>query len=360
MRRAIASFPPVLKSNPYQRLLYEHLAAHGFELADGAQFELGWLWRARREAGVLHFHWPQSFWHHERGPAVLRGPLSYVKVVLVAVRLAAARALGYRVVWTIHQVYPHERSDPRLERLGARALATLSHILIAHDESTREHAVRELGPPARKTSIVPHGSYLGVYPPGRARAAVRKELDLGVDDLAFLCFGNLRAYKDVGFMLRAFGLADLRDAALIVAGSVTNDSVAADVRAAAAADTRVKPRLGFVPDDAVAELFGAADVAIVARNDGGTSGAVVLALSMGVPVVAPRRPAYAELLGADRAGWLYEPGDTASLQAALEQAAAAGPAERATRGEAAQRRAEELAWPAIAARTAALIRGERT
>ena len=53
MRRAIASFPPVLKSNPYQRLLYEHLAAHGFQLADGAQFELGWPAIAARTAALI-------------------------------------------------------------------------------------------------------------------------------------------------------------------------------------------------------------------------------------------------------------------------------------------------------------------
>src|SRR5262245_16451374 len=122
MRRGIASFPGVLKYNPYQRLLYEHLAAHGYHVVDGAELELGWLWRERRRVGVLHFHWPQSYWHHDRGRAWLRRPLSYVKVGLVAARLAAARALRYRIVWTIHQVYPHEVADPRLERAGALTL----------------------------------------------------------------------------------------------------------------------------------------------------------------------------------------------------------------------------------------------
>lgn len=356
-RRGIASFPGVLPTNPYQRLLYEHLVPHGYRVTPESWLRLRWLWRSRREVGVLHFHWPQSYWHHERGPAALRLPLSYVKLGLAATRLAAARALGYRIVWTVHQVYPHDVAHPRLERAGARMLATFSHVLIAHDESTREDALRKLGRRARRTAIVPHGSYVGVYPPGRPREAVRAELGARADELVFICFGNLRAYKDVSFLLDSFRATELPDAALLVVGPAGDDGVAADVLAAAAADPRVRPRLGYLPDDQVAEQFGAADVAIVARNDGGTSGAVVLALSLGVPVVAPRRPAYVELLGSERAGWLFEPGDRASLRAALERAAVDGAAGRAEKAVAARERAAELNWRDIAARTASLIRG---
>jgi beta-1,4-mannosyltransferase len=353
-RDGLASFPRVLDTNPYQRLLYEHLAAYGVHVADGARFDTGWLWRARRRAGFLHFHWPQSYWRHERGPAPLRAPLSYVKLLVVAGRLAAARVLGYRVVWTMHQVHPHERAG-RLDRLGARILAAFSNVLIAHDESTRAVAIAELGPRARRAAIVPHGSYVGVYPSGEPRDAVRARLGIAPGALVFLCFGHLRAYKDVEFLLAAFQRAKLTDAALIVAGPVGDESVAGDVRRAAAEDPRIRPLLGFVPDDAVAALFGAADVSIVARNDGGTSGAIILGLSMGRPVIAARRPAYEELLDGGRAGWLFEPGDAGSLQALLTEIGASGADVRRAKGAAARTLADDLAWPRIAARTAELL-----
>jgi beta-1,4-mannosyltransferase len=347
-RTGIASFPGVLKTNPYQRLLYEHLAAHGFHVVSGSRLKFRWLWRARRDVAVLHFHWPQSYWHHE---GALGRPLSYVKAGLVAARLAFARALRYRIVWTVHQVYPHEVGDRRLERLGARVLSAMSHVLIAHDRSTASMVERELG---RRPAIVPHGSYVGVYPPGRPREEVRAALGLG-EGPAFLAFGNLRAYKDTSFLLGSYGATGL-DGTLVVAGPVGDDGVAAEVQAAAVADPRVKPVLGYLPDEAVAETFGAADVAVVTRNDGGTSGAVILALSLGLPVVAPRRPAYAELLGGEAAGWLFEPGDAAGLRAALERAGADGEAGRRAKGEAARERADALDWTVIAARTAELFR----
>ena len=106
----------------------------------------------------------------------------------------------------------------------------------------------------------------------------------------------------------------------------------------------------------MAELFRASDVAVTARNDGGTSAALILALSLGVSVVAAARPAYEELTGGGRAGWHFEPGDVESLADAL-RSAAADPKERVGRARAGLAQARALKWPAIAARTAAVFRG---
>jgi beta-1,4-mannosyltransferase len=350
----------MLRTNPYQQLLYRALGEHGFAVVPEPAFALHWLVRARRKVGYLHFHWPQPFWRHEKGPRRLRPPLSFVKLGLFAGRLAAARVLGYRVAWTVHQVLPHEVESERLDRLGARALAALSNVLIAHDGGTLESVRRELGPrSARTATIVPHGSYIGVYPEGRAREAVRASLGVPPEAFLFLCFGDLRDYKDVDRLLAAFSTADLADAALVVAGTVCSEAQGAAVHRHAVSDPRVKPVLRFVPDDLVAELFGAADAAVVARSDGGTSGSLILALSMGVPVVAARLPVYEELLGGGTAGWLFEPESTDSLRAALEVAAAAGVEERRRKGEAALAEAEGLRWPEIGARTAALLAGDK-
>lgn len=357
-RLRIASFPSVLETNPYQRLLYGALAEHGFALAHDAHLTLDWLRKARGKVGHLHFHWPQPFWRHESGPKRLRGPLSYLKLGLFAVRLAAARLFGYRIVWTVHQVYPHELENERLDRLGALVLARLAHVLIAHDSGTVESAQAELGKPARKVEIVPHGSYVGVYPPGRPRDAVRAELGVPTQGFVFLCFGDLRAYKEVERLLDAFASSSLPHAVLLVAGSVCAEAHGSAVRAAAARDPRLVPLLGFVPEARVSELFGAADAAVIARSDGGTSGSLILALSMGLPVVAARRPVYDELLAGSAAGWLFEPGDTASLRAVLEEAAATPEDERRSKAQAARRQADGLRWPEIAERTAQLLAGD--
>jgi beta-1,4-mannosyltransferase len=354
-RIGLASFPSVLATNPYQRLLYAELEKLGIPVEPRARFDLGWLLRARRRVRYLHFHWPQGFYRLAWAPRVL-APLG---LALFALRLLAARLLGYRIAWTVHQPRPHESGGARVDRTGHRLLARASHVLLAHDRATADATERELGIPASRLKVVPHGSYVGVYPPGRPREVVRAELGIPEEAFAFLCFGDLRAYKAVELLLAGFASASLPAAVLVVAGSPRSAADAEAVRGAAATDDRIRPLLAFIPDERVAELFGACDAGVLPRSDGGTSGALVLALSLGLPPVAARLPAYEELTGGEEeAGWLFDPGDAASLGRALERAAR-DPAEARAKGAAALERARGLRWSEIGAQTAALLDGGR-
>jgi beta-1,4-mannosyltransferase len=341
--------------DPYLQLLYGHLAAHGFEAVEAPVFSLGWLWRARSSVGFLHFHWPQGLYSYGRGPVWLRPFLSRAKLALFAARLAAARLLGYRLVWTVHQVFPHESFDRALERRGARLLARASHLVIAHDRWTEEQARSELAIGEQKIAVVPHGSYIGVYPERRPRSEVRSELNLPQDSFVFLCFGELRAYKEVDLLLAAFASAPLPKARLVVAGNVKIPSVGSAVRAASARDSRIVTLLGFVPEERVAELFHACDVVVLPRGEPGTSGSLVLALSLGLPVVVADVPTARDLTRESEAGWLFRPHDVSSLRAALESAGA-DPSEARARGRCAFEIADGLRWTEIAHDHALLLR----
>jgi glycosyltransferase involved in cell wall biosynthesis len=347
-RTRIASLPPVLDANPYQRLLYAELARSGLTLEARPRLRLRWLWRHRKTVALLHFHWPEAYYRygHRKRDAWRSWPL----LALFSLRLVAAKALGYRIAWTIHQVRPHETASPRLDRLGARVLAAAADVLIAHDGATAQEAREAFGRRAADVHVIPHGSYVGVYPAGRSRADVRAALRIEPGSFTFLCFGDLRAYKELELLLDAFSAAELPDATLVLAGGAKAERLAR-LAQEAERDPRVRARLGFVPDDEVAELFGACDAAVLPRGDGGTSGSLILALSLGLPVIAARTRSYVELTDGEASGWLFTPGDRESLRSALEAAASSlEDAER--RGANALRRAEGLAWPEIGERTA--------
>jgi beta-1,4-mannosyltransferase len=366
--RRIVACLSVAPWNPYLRLLYGHLAAYGFEVIGQPPFSLLWLWRARSSVTFLHFHWPESYYRYARGWPSLRPVLSRVKLALFALRLATARLLGYRLVWTVHQVYPHELVDPALDRRAARLLGRACHLLVAHDQATaaqvRSKLALQLGPD--RLAVVPHGSYIGVYPNGRARDVVRDELGLPENSFVFLCFGELRAYKEIDLLLRAFSTVSLPNARLVVAGNPKDPNVASAAQDAAALDDRIAILPGFVGEQRVAELFFAADAAVLPRSSDGTSGSLILALSMGLPVVVADVPATREL-GCDcGTGWLFRAGDAVSLREALAEAAA-HPPEARTRGRRALDIAERLRWPQIAGDLARLLdrltatdRGETT
>lgn len=350
-RRSISSLSsPGL--NPYLDLLYGALAAAGVPTGPPATLHLRWLLARRSDVRYLHVNWPEGLYRFERGPSRLRPYISWVKLGLLVARLRVARALGYRVIWTVHQVYPHG-IGARVDRAGARIVARHADLLLAHDPETGSRALRELAP-RHAVEVVPHGSYVGVYPPGRSRQEVRHTLGIADDAVAFLCFGELRANSEVSVLLDAFAGAQIGPLALIVAGNAKDRLAGAAVTGAAAADERILRIEGFVPRERVRELYDAADVAVVTRGDGGTSGSLILALSLGTPVVAADMPAYRRLIGDGAAGWLFRPGDVGDLRSALE-AAASDEAARAARASAARGIAASLDWSETAARVVSLL-----
>ena len=349
----VVHVPVNIDENPYARLFYGHLAAFGFERRGGGKLTLLWLLRSRRRASVLHFHWDPRTGKKRRGP--LRNVRAWAEVTRTAIALLAARALRYRILWTIHEVRRHETESARLDRLYGMLLGRASHVLLAHDRQTADRAEADLRIPARRIEVVPHGSYVGFYPPGRTREEVRAELGIASEAFAFLCFGQIRGYKDIELVLEAFAALERPDVALVVAGRPWEQWLRAGIEAAAGRDRRIVTLLRFLPEERVAELYGACDAAVVARRDGWTSGSVVLALSLGVPVVAARLPAYEELLGGDSVGWLFTPGDAGSLSVTLAEAAR-DPDSATRKAAAALRQAGQLSWTETAARTAALLR----
>lgn len=361
----IAAFPPrILEDrNPYARLLYRELERVGFETIGGGALELKWLLRSRRHVDILHFHWDPQQKYVQRPPDRVTSLLRRLRrerlvpwwdVASFATLLVAARTLGYRLVWTIHEIRPHESDHSRHDLLASRALARVSHLLLAHDAATAERAREELGLPSADIHVVPHGSYVGAYPPGRDRDYMRAELGFEPDAFVFLAFGHLRAYKDFPVLLEAFESLPLPSARLIVAGVPWDAEMRKIVSVAAERDARIRLMLGPVPVEAVEELFKASDTAVVPRGDGWTSGSLILAMSMGIPVVAARRATYVELMDGESAGWLFEPGDVSSLKDSL-LAAATNPEQARRKGAVALALASRMSWARSAAITARLI-----
>ncbi len=349
----VATLPRLGGMNPYQRLLYEHLRPLGFELVSGARLQVSWLWAAKPDVDLIHIHWPQALYTYAGRPKFLRPVLSWLKLAVFALRLRVARRLGYRIAWTIHQVYPHDRAPSVRDRLAARSLARAADVLIAHDDTTAESAHRELGTPVSRIAVIAHGSYVGIYPPGRSRQDVRRELGVPDSAFTFLVFGELRAHKEVARVLAAFGTAQARDLALVVAGMPKDAETISALEQHASDDGRIRLKLEFVYPEHVAELFAACDVVIAPRTDGGTSGSLILGPSLGLPTIAANRPAYAEVMGDGTCGWLFEP-DVPSLRAAIEEASADPTAAKA-KGIAALDLISRRSWEDVARQTAALL-----
>lgn len=330
MRRRVAPFPARVAGNPYCDLLYGRLRALGVDVEPEAEMRAAWLLRHRRRVAVLHLHWPEFYYRGSGGTASLRGLTGFLAC------LALAKCLGYRIVWTIHNALPHE----------ARPVDRVVRWLLMRSARTAVHsraARRSLPPGGRLPAVVPHGNYVGAYPDTVTRDEARRRLDLGPADRVLLCFGQVRPYKGHADLVQAFGAIDDPRLRLVIAGRAPVAADAESLRCLAADDRRIRLHLGFVPDEDVQLFFRAADFVVLPYREVLTSGAAILALSFGRPLVVPRLGCLTDL--ADGCAVSYEAQDPFGLADALETARRIDPAPLASQARAV---AATLEWDGIA------------
>jgi beta-1,4-mannosyltransferase len=330
--------------NVYQRLLHAALEEHAVSILPGRPTPW-WVWRRRADFDVFHLHWIE-FMLNRRGGR----PLAFAALLIVVSSLAFARLLGKRVVWTVHNPEPHEATHPRLQRAFFRAVARLSDVLVVHSD-TSAAVVRARLPAAGRIVVMPHGNYIGAYPPAAGRDAMRARYGLRDDDLVLLAFGQVRPYKRLLHTARALRELDDERLRLVVVGKQTDSAEAQRLRELAAGEPRIVLDLRHVPDEEVSALHAMADACIAPYVAGGfVSGALLLGLSHGLPVLAPAHGTASEVALPD-ALIEYTGGDLATAVAELRRR----PAERVR--AAALESAERVPWSASARALVQAYRG---
>ncbi|MEM7126171.1 MAG: glycosyltransferase [Chloroflexota bacterium] len=328
-------------ANPYGAVLAQAMTHLGVELVAGdreQEWDEQWLVENRQKFDVLHLHWPH--YHYDTGD--LEGSLA--RCTQFISYLSKARALGYKVVWTMHNFYPHESTSRELDRLARLAITQLASALIVHcnyaKDLIREHFNREEG-----VFVIPHGHFIDVYPNTISRSQARQRLNLPTDNFIYLYFGNIRPYKGVEHLVTAFSKLPDDDATLLFAGKVYTAYGETLAKQLEEADPRVVVRPSpHIPLDDLQLYLNAADVVALPFQSVLTSGSAITALGFSRPVIMPAIGCLPELID-DSMGILYDPQQPDALEKALGEIRQRDMAECS---DAAYRHAQSLSWDKIA------------
>lgn len=341
MTRA-AFLPESWRGNPVLDLMEQALETQGVEVVRLGTDYLGvrWLWRRRKEVDVLHFHWLQ--YHYRRDSA----PASWWALGRFGAKLLFIRLCGYRLVWTMHNLLPHERAGWGIDRLAALLMAHLARSVVVHCEEGRR-ALWRTHRRRRRAFVAYLGPMTGPQATEMTRADARARLGIAADRLVYLFFGAVRPYKGLEELIAAFSsLADERST-LLIAGQAGEPAFGAHVAALAQADPRIRARIGWLPDDELAVYLSAADVAVLPFSRVLTSSSVLTALTLGRPVVAPALGCLPEIVPPE-AGLLYDPDQSGGLRRALE---ACRGLDLVAMGRRARARAATFRWDELARQT---------
>lgn len=310
---------PFARGNPYQGQLYRSFPAEGVAVSP-----VNDLWSFARLADVtplapvaVHLHWLSWVLGSASDRKEARGLLDRF-----AVELGALRQGGGRVVWTVHNVLPHDTRFPDLETELRHVVSEAADVIHMMSPSTVPVVSETARLDQSKALYAPIPNYRGVYPDSITTAEARLALGIEPDELVLLVFGALKPYKGLTALLEAFDVARTRTSRrmrLLVAGAPDDHpSTAAFVdRATVHPDVLVAPRK--IPTEHVEYFVRAADIGLATYEGALNSSATMLYESFGLPVVVPDVMTLREHLcpGGHVA---YAPGDVDALADALVSA----------------------------------------
>lgn len=285
--------------NPYIQLLYEPIRDMGHEVIE---FQNPWL-APQHNIDVLHIHWlEQIFWQSKN---TLRS-MSICSVALLRT-LDCFKKRGVKIVWTIHNIKPHEMTWQR--QIVWRVL--LSQYLPRVDTAiTMTEAARTLVlsnfPVLRKkpVAVIPHGHYRNAYPNDIDRGTARQRLRLPRDAVVLLFFGMVRRYKNVSLLIDVFKRVRNDCTHLVIAGPCSDEDLSGELVAATSNHPNIKLFLGAIGTAEVQVYMNAADMVVLPFRDILNSGSAMLALSFNRPLLVPRRGSLPELQKAVGDEWV--------------------------------------------------------
>jgi glycosyltransferase involved in cell wall biosynthesis len=216
-----------------------------------------------------------------------------------------------RVVYLVDNFIPHE------SRVGEGLLRWLAYRAVDGCVVMSESVERDLRAAHPRLSIErsPHPVYDN-FGAALGRDEARQRLGLPANATIALFFGYIRPYKGLDQLIDAFaGMAAAHpDLHLVIAGECYEDEqrYKDQVKASPYAD-RIHYFSDYIPNDAVAAYFSAADVLVLPYRTATQSGIVQIAYHFERPCIVTDVGGLAEVVLDGRTGYVVRPNDRAAL-----------------------------------------------
>lgn len=290
-----------------------------------------WMMSNRRHMDVIHLHWPEQYYWpsmYSRLPRLvdivgrrwkLQGLVRLLYLPWLFAFVALTKLLKLPIVWTLHDLYPHGQSPTEHDRAEHIARAFLMRnvtALVLNCSSIEPLVTKEFGNPERIV-VAPLGNYTRFYPDSVSTAEARRTMGVHPDELVFLYIGTMRKHRNALNLIRVFRQLPEKNLRLFVVGE-SWDSLRREMEREAWGDWRIRCLFQLAANDQIELLLKACDFVVMPGEFYLTSAVVMLALSFGRPVIAPRYGCTVDMVA--EAGILYNSRDQAGLQNALREA----------------------------------------
>jgi glycosyltransferase involved in cell wall biosynthesis len=298
----------------YNECLYAAVEDLGIEVANGI-WAGRWLLANVRAGDVIHFHWPSFLYYDEHSTLNTLWGLTRFFLLYSIIRMR-----GGRVIWTAHNLYPHDGGRHEWShRLVRRFITRNVDVIVAHSPSARTILEAEFGISDENIVEVPHGNWIGYHPFTTTKAEARKALGIPPTAYVYCIVGACRPYKNLEALIAAFKRVN-GDCFLLIAGQFQSAEYKATIDRLLThlPSTHVRMEARFIDNEEVQYYVVAGDALVLPYTEILTSGSAMLGLSFGIPVIAPNIGGMADTI-IEESGLLYDANDPDALVKAMRQ-----------------------------------------
>jgi beta-1,4-mannosyltransferase len=331
---ACAIFPNPYTNHQWMRemhpFLFEianELKKSGCTIIDTPDFpSLFWVIKNRKKIDVLHIHWPEQYYDYAWDITSNNHPgwnwlLNKIKYNIVRYYsgllwfmcfIQLLQWLKIPLVWTLHDIFPHTSQSPSKTQIGIRKyLFCKVNAMLLNCNGIAALVEKNLGK-SNNIVVAPLGDYKKFYPDTIDRETARDFFNLEKDENMFLFFGTQRPHRNALELTKAFKSTIKEKASMWIIGN-TPEPIRTEIESWG--DQRIHLFLHQASNSQLEYAIKACDFVVMPGKNYLTSAVIALALSYGVPVIAPNYGCAQDMV--KEAGILYDDSSVDGLINAL-------------------------------------------
>jgi D-inositol-3-phosphate glycosyltransferase len=237
------------------------------------------------------------------------------------------KVLGKRVALTAHNINQARRDsrDTWLNRITLRIQYHLTDHIFVHTQKMKDELVEEFGVAGQAVTVIRHPINNAFPDTQLTPSEAKSRLGLEEANKTILCFGRIKPYKGIEYLLPAFQKLATEDGQyrLIIAGEVQkgNEKYMESLMRTMVGEMgrgQVILKTQFIPDEDMEVYLKAADVLVLPYKDIFQSGVLFLGYSFGLPVIVTDVGSFREEVVEGKTGYLCKPGDPDDLAKTIE------------------------------------------
>lgn len=288
----------------YCRLFYKSLEKYDVKVIYH-ELDLNWFLNNREKIDFVHFHWPEFYYSSPQKLTQI-----YLTIKL-SIFLLVIKFFNKKIIWTAHNAYPHNVIEPNfIEFISRLSMVLFANLIFVHSATSKGIITKNFPFSSNKICVIKHGNYINYYLNDITFFEARRSLKINKDAYIYLFIGACKPYKGLETLIEAFRRVEGEKNVLLIVGHFLDKAYYEKISNSISKKYKEKKDIilidKYIPDHEIQYYLNASNVLVLPYRNILTSGTALLGLSFGIPIIAPQKGFFVDLIENNSLGLLYD------------------------------------------------------